>query len=268
MARTTQIRLVFTAVTLTLTAVGADSHEWRWITPRIDSQVKRLQQRDAEAVLSEFCEGSLKLVAGIGLTCSTRALGSKFADVVDNGFHPEGIIYGHFLTSTSEDALVSGWSAETHPSLWGGTLLLTKRGGKWTPLWYKSSVLTHSCRKLAMPSGREMLLCEEEDSGMGAQIHYLYSVDPVSPVDIRKALLVVAQSFNDGCTVRRQVIQRVAWVGTERHLVVTLATPEWRYVSSASCAGIWLRRATRPPVISTLEFELTDTGFRPVQGRE
>jgi hypothetical protein len=268
MARTIQVRSVFAAVTLTFAALGADGHEWRWITPRVDSQVKRLQQRDAEAVLSEFCEGSLKPVGGIGLTCSTRALGSEFADIVDNRFHPEGLIYGHFLTSTSEDAVVSGWSAETHPSLWGGTLLLTKRDGKWTPLWYKSSVLTHSCRKLAMPAGREILLCEEEDSGMGAQVHYLYSVDPARPMDIRKALLVVAHSFNDGCTVRRQVIQRVVWVGTERHLVVTLGPPEWRYVSSAECTGIWLQRETRPPVNSTFEFELTDTGFRPAQGHE
>ena len=62
-------------------------------------------------------------------------LGPAFSDIVDPEFHPEGVIYGHFLSATSEDAVVSGWSAETNPYLWNSTLLLTKGSGTWKPLW-------------------------------------------------------------------------------------------------------------------------------------
>jgi hypothetical protein len=39
---------------------------------------------------------------------AARKLGRAFSDIVDATFHPEGIIYGHFLSATSEDAVVSG----------------------------------------------------------------------------------------------------------------------------------------------------------------
>lgn len=82
-----------------VTAAAANGREWRWITPRVKSQVISLQQGDAEALLSEFCAGGLRLVKGVGLTCSTRSsLGPAFAEIIDGTFHPEGVIYGHFLT--------------------------------------------------------------------------------------------------------------------------------------------------------------------------
>jgi hypothetical protein len=45
----------------------------------------------------------------------------------------DGFLFGHFLSATSEDALISGGGAEGHPDLWGGTLLLTRMmGGKYS----------------------------------------------------------------------------------------------------------------------------------------
>ena len=81
----------------------------------IASGVRTLSEAKATAILSDSCTDAMRRVEGIGLTCSTRNLGPAFSDIVDAEFHPEGVIYGHFLSADSEDAVVSGWSAETHP---------------------------------------------------------------------------------------------------------------------------------------------------------
>lgn len=259
------------SIAVVLFAVAAENsvcRDWRRIRPTIESEVIPISLADGERLLSAFCEDRLHFDPGIGLTCSARkSLGQSFTDLTYNAFHPKGVIYGHFVTPQSEDAAVSGWSAEGHPALWGGTLLLTKRNGAWHPVWYKSSAITRSCRKLPTRTGREILLCEEEDAGMGAQVHYLYSLDLTKPVDLRDALLVTAQSFDDGCTVHKQVIQHVAWIPEGRRLAVTLATPEWRYISAAECAGNW-RRKKRPASVSIIDFELANSRFRRLQHRE
>ena len=263
------VLLVRSALTLTLLALTVEHvecREWRWIKPVIDSEVTRLLQPEADVLLSNFCRDKLRSVPKVGLECSVRTrLGERFADIVDDSFHPEGVIYGHFLGPTSDDAAVSGWSAETHPMLWGGTLLLTKRNGTWDPVWYKSSAITHSCRKFGTPTGKDILLCEEEDAGMGAQVHYLYSLDLTKPVDIRDTLLVEARSFNDGCTVRKQEIQRITWATKTRRIDVTLVTPEWRDVSTDACAGNHQQREKRPASVSITSFELVESGFRSLK---
>lgn len=241
-----------------------DCHDWRWITPRITSQVQEFQVADAEVLLPAFCDSSLRIVDKVGATCRTRRLGPAFADIVDDTFHPNGVIYGHFLNRDSDDAAVSGWSAETHPLLWGGTLLLTRHGGAWTPVWYRSAVITDSCRKLALPSGREILLCEDEDGGMGHTYHYLYSVDFTAPAGISESPLVSADSFENSCTIRRQQITRVEWAQGSRRLAVTVSTPEWRRLSPGVCAGD-PEPMKRPPLTSTDVFELNDSGFRKVR---
>ena len=112
---------VIAALALAFAVANADGREWTRVRPRIASGVRTLSRADATAILSGFCADSVKRVEGIGLTCSTRKLGGAFSDIVDAEFHPEGVIYGHFLSAKSEDAVVSGWSAETHPYLWNGT---------------------------------------------------------------------------------------------------------------------------------------------------
>ena len=52
----------------------------------------------------------------------------------------DGVLFGHFLSASSKDAIVSGSGAESHPYLWGGTLLLTKTRGVWKPVWYKMEI--------------------------------------------------------------------------------------------------------------------------------
>lgn len=238
--------------------------EWTRIRPRITSEVRTLSRADATSLLNGFCADAVHNINGIGLTCSTRKLGREFADIVDSTFQPEGTIYGHFLSPTSDDAVVSGWSAETHPYLWNGSLLLTKENGRWKPLWYRSAVLTHSCAKAAMPSGRDVLFCEAEDAGMGHVFHYVFWLDLRAPAIWQKCLLAVADSYRSSCVVHTQEVQRVAWEPRRRRLAIEIRTPEWRQISTDTCAGD-PARTKRPPLTLTREFALTDHGFQPVR---
>jgi len=93
----------------------------------------------------------------------------------------DGVIFGHFLSPTSEDAAVNCFGCGGHAELFGGTLLLTKAAGNWKPVWYKAGVITRHCRRVPLASGRQILFCEEPDGGMGHSIHGLYSVDFMNP---------------------------------------------------------------------------------------
>jgi len=244
----------------------ADGYDWNRVQPRITSQVQTLTPTDATALLTRFCASSVKTVERIGLTCTTHRLGTAFTDSVGAEFHPEGVIYGHFLSPTSDDAVVSGWSAEHHPDLWGGTLLLTKSNGHWKPLWYRSAVITHSCRKLPMPSGREVLLCEAEDGGMGHVLHYLFSVDLTSPVPFTESVLAVADSYSNPCFTDKRRVERVEWDERRRELSIEIRTPERSRKSTPECADEPIH-GKRPPLRSTRAFVLSDKGFWAVVNR-
>src|SRR5687768_6919689 len=167
------------------------------------------------------------------------------------------VTYGHFLGSSSEDAVVSGSSAETHPSLWGGTLLLTMRNGDWTPVWYKSGIITHSCQKVTTPSRREMLVCEDRDGGMGHQLHYVYAVDLLKPVDRRVSPLAVADSIKSSCVEHTQQMKSLNWAERDFMLSITIMTPVWRRTSREPCA-VDPGDSPRPPRQQTLFFRLVD----------
>jgi hypothetical protein len=197
-------------------------------------------------------------VPGIGMTCATKRAGGAFSDIIDNHFHPETVIYGHFLRSDSEDAVVDGWSAETHPARWGGTLLLTKQSGQWVPLWYKSALIVHSCVKMHTPSGRELLLCEDEAPGTGHQLHYLYAVDLKEPAD---HLLTSAESYNDGCTTQHQTLGPVRWISGKTRFSVTVRTTQWDHFTEGACAG---NSAKRPAPLVRLDFAATANGIQEI----
>lgn len=100
------LSLVASLAVLTF-GVRAEGREWTRVRPRLASEVRTLSRADASALLSGFCMDAVTHVERIGLTCSTRKLGRAFSDIVDSEFHPEGVIYGHFLSADSEDAVVS-----------------------------------------------------------------------------------------------------------------------------------------------------------------
>jgi hypothetical protein len=198
----------------------------------------------------------------VGLSCSTRRLGPGFSDIVDHEFHPKGAIFGHFLGPESDDALIGGWSAETHPYRWGGTLLLSRRGGAWIPMWYRSALIIDSCEKIALPDRREMLLCEDEDSGMGHSLHYLYAVDLEHPSDLEHSLLAKAETFRDDCVSQKQVLKGFHWRPDRQGFSVVVDTIEWRRLSTGPYCGDYPKER---PTSLRLAFAVASQGLRKVE---
>lgn len=244
---------------LTAASAALAAHDWRYFRPSLKSDVQDLTIPAAATLLRQFCTSAPTLVARIGMTCTTRPAGGAFSDIIDNQFHPETVIYGHFLRSDSEDAVVGGRSAETHPARWGGTLSLTKRNAQWVPLWYKSALIVHSCVTMPTPSGREILLCEDEDGGMGRQLHYLYAIDLKEPADLRHSLLTSAESYNDGCTTQNQTLGPVRWISGKTRFSVTVRTIQWDRFTEGACAG---NSGMRPATAVHFEFAATANGIQ------
>lgn len=125
----------------------------------------------------------------------------------------DGVIFGHFLSPTSEDAAVNCFACDGHAELYGGTLLLTKKSGEWEPVWYKAGVITRHCRRVSLATERQILFCEETDGGMGHRIHGLYTVDFTNPTFAWDSVVLMADSYSEVMLggVQRQSIERVVF---------------------------------------------------------
>jgi hypothetical protein len=90
--------------------------------------------------------------------------------------------------------------------------LLTKKSGKWEPVWYKAGVSTRHCRRVSLATGRQILLCEETDGGMGHSIRGLYVVDFTKPKFAWDNVVLMADSYSFLLIggVQTQVIDRVS----------------------------------------------------------
>ena len=254
-------RNLWAVITLMCAVFGCEMEatDWRYFSPILVTQTSNLGIKDAEKILAGFCETPVRLVNGVGPTCSTGKLGKAFDDITDHTFHPKGVIFGHFLGPDSDDAAVSGWSAETHPYLWGGTLLLSKRGNAWVPIWYRSAIIIESCQRVALPDRREILLCEDEDSGMGHELHYLYTVDFEHPADVRHTLLATANSFKDDCVAQTQVLNGIRWNEDRRRFSVEVDTTEWNRLSSEPLCA---EHPSSRPTLLRVNFLVTSEGVR------
>ncbi len=128
----------------------------------------------------------------------------------------DSVLFGHFLSATSEDAVIGCLGCEGHPDLFGGTLLLTKKSGKWTPVWYKPGVIVRHCRRVPLASGRQILFCEETDGGMGHSVHGLYTLDLTKPQFAWHSVLLMADTYGSFMLggVQTQFIDRVTFEET------------------------------------------------------
>ncbi|MBI4463309.1 MAG: hypothetical protein HY647_01270 [Acidobacteria bacterium] len=193
----------------------------QFFRPTFESEVAVPQHETILPLLQAFCPEGIRIaeekgqqIFGCGdfpdeIFSTGRQRRYPWSDRVV--WQADGIIFGHFLSPTSEDAAVSGFGAESHPYLWGGTLLLTRESGVWKPAWYKPGVITRRCRRVSLATGRQILLCEETDGGNGHSFHFLYTVDLLKPTRAWESTVLVADNYDSMLNggVQKQSIDRI-----------------------------------------------------------
>jgi hypothetical protein len=160
----------------------------------------------------------------------------------------QAVFLGHFLSPSSEDALVSGSGCEPHLNGYGGSFLFDKQQGSWHRVRYLAGMIAQECKKLSGSDGRDRLLCANADLGQGIVVAFLYLLDP--GLDLTKSespdhssqathptFFAVEDNKGTGATpVQSGTIARVEFVNLARHKV--------RIVVSAV-----LGQATVPPEV-------------------
>lgn len=204
----------------TISANAADS-----LRPTFASEVGAPDEKILLPLLRVVCGEGVRTVTAEGgkaLGCGDGSMDEILASRLRPRRYPwmpyalwqaGGVIFGHFLSPASEDAAIDCFGCEGHPSLFGGTLLLTKKLGEWKPVWYKAGIITRHCRRVSLSNGRQILFCEETDGGMGHNIHGLYTVEFTNPRFAWDSVVLMADSYSSLLIggVQTQSIERVSF---------------------------------------------------------
>ena len=223
-------------------------------------------------LLEVVCKGHV--VLGKTMKCSTGcARYTDFGRFGDTEFDWSlvRVTRGHFLSPTSEDAVLWMEGCESHASNWGGTLLLTREADRWKKVWYRSGLVTDQCHKVALVDGREILVCIGRAAAQGNVGTDLYVEDLLHPTEVLMADKGDAAFFGlyddtltcgdgQGRTFRadpitRAFIQKVEFKSDGKELSVTAAHGKRRMTKedAAACeaeGGPGNKRTSRflPPV--------------------
>ena len=108
--------------------------------------------------------------------CSVCPAETSFAG--NAGWKQRAIMFGHFLATDSDDALVSAFGCEPHAYLFTGSYLLTRNGPTWRKVWYTPGQIIDDCKKLTAADGRDRLVCWADDMHQGVSGSFLYLIDP------------------------------------------------------------------------------------------
>jgi hypothetical protein len=137
------------------------------------------KQAGGAKLLEAVCPGHV--VVGKDIECKMVCPEFTAFNGDDLGWSVTGIIRGHFLSPSSDDAVLSMSGCEPHSLNFGGTILLTRQSGGWTKLWYKAGVPTDNCHRAKLESGREVLVCLGRYGGQGVVSMQLYVEDLLIP---------------------------------------------------------------------------------------
>lgn len=140
--------------------------------------------RDSRAVDAELLQAVCPGDVVIGKEIKCRGVCPKFTGFggEDMEWQLARVTRGHFLSPTTDDAVLWMSGCEPHGANWGGTILLTRRSEKWTIVWYKAGVPTAQCHKVQLADRREILVCLGSYGGQGTVITALYVEDMLAPV--------------------------------------------------------------------------------------
>jgi hypothetical protein len=153
--------------------------------PVFPSDAEDPMQAGGAELLETVCPG--RVASGTETKC--RGACPKFTSFAgDNlGWSLSRLTHGHFRSPTSEDAALWMEGCEPHSENFGGTILMTRRSGRWIMLWYKAGVVTERCHKVPLVSGREVLVCIGTYGAQGANTTELYIEDLLRPTLVMMA---------------------------------------------------------------------------------
>jgi hypothetical protein len=151
------------------------------VPPIFPSDTESPWQADGATLLEAACPKHT--VSGKDIECKTGCPDftgfGQFGDRFE--WKLVGVTRGHFLSPSSEDAALWLEGCEPHGENFGGTVLVTKRAGRWTMVWYKQGVETSQCHKARLPSACEILVCIGETGAQGNITRELYVEDLLNP---------------------------------------------------------------------------------------
>jgi hypothetical protein len=155
----------------------------RWLDSKtlFPSDGRPLFQAEDRDLIQAVCPGREEKGGKVecGEYCPSATGEGRFQNKFD--WSLERVTRGHFLSATSEDAIISALGCEPHSENFGGTILLTRRSERWRMLWYKAGVETSECHKVPLRSGREILVCIGQDGAQGDVSTELYLEDLLHP---------------------------------------------------------------------------------------
>jgi hypothetical protein len=152
------------------------------------------QKGGAAELLQAVCPGKIK--TGADISCSgpcpegTAFPGDDFTQNVTR------VTRGHFLSASSDDALLALVGCESHSSNFGGSTLLTRQSGEWKQVWYKPGMVTDHCRKVVLRDQREVLVCERTDAHQGVLTRELYVIDALRSPPLAESFFGTQDTVN------------------------------------------------------------------------
>ena len=169
--------------------------------------------------------------------CKPCPEGTSFQGSQEIAF--DGVIFGHFLSPASDDAIVSASGCEPHAAGFGGSYLLNRTAGRWRVLWYKPAILTVRCKKTLLRGGRNGLVCLTSDmhggvADDGLSTWDLAEQDP-QPKFFFTTIDTVMNCRSDPGRTSREEIERVDV--SDGKLVVTAGLAKKR-LTRKQCAAV------------------------------
>jgi hypothetical protein len=131
-------------------------------------------------LLDVVCPGSV--VTGEKIGCGERCPSFTVARDWVGGLELFGVTRGHFLSTSSDDAVLSMIGCAPHSENFGGTILLARGSEGWKMLWYKAGVDTSRCHRVPVENPQEILVCVGSYGGQGRGSTELFVEDLLVPV--------------------------------------------------------------------------------------
>ena len=181
----------------------------------IHSEVQPPTPEVVGEILESVCPDHISLRPRIG--CNNWDESSPQAELRPHQVN--GVLFGHFLSASSDDAVLSANRGENHPERFGGTLFLTRDTRGWKALWYRSGLITRNCIKVKTSSGLFLLVCESSYIEGGHWTHDLYSVQFLSS-EPKVQLLLSTDTFAWPDVLQKETLDRVRLTSVRGHTVL------------------------------------------------